>query len=183
MIVIWILVVLVLCLDLPFVWWIFKTKKKLKRFSLVPIFLIFAIPFLSQPKIPCRMLLDIVGLMLILLGFFIMMMGGYEFYRKGIISALSRKETSKAKPEEAIHDLVTSGIYRVFRHPQYVGLFTFFIGYFLWLKAFYSLCLGPLILAWFGVIAYIEERYDLELTFGDKYREYKKKVGMFLPKI
>ena len=128
MIVIWILVVLVLCLDLPFVWWMFRTKRKLRRFSLVPIFLIFAIPFLSQPKIPNYMPLDIVGLIMIFLGFFIMMMGGYEFYRKGIISALSRKETSKVEPEEVIHELVTSGIYGVFRHPQYVGLITFFIG-------------------------------------------------------
>lgn len=31
--------------------------------------------------------------------------------------------------------------------------------------------------------ALIEEKYILEKAFGDEYREYKKNVGMFLPKI
>ena len=62
------------------------------------------------------------------------------------------------------------------------GLFTFFLGYSLVLEAFFSLCFSPLILVWFGVIAYIEERYDLELMFGKEYRRYKKRVGMFFPK-
>jgi len=39
--VIWIFVILVFCLDLLFVWWMFKSKKKMRRFSLIPIFLIF----------------------------------------------------------------------------------------------------------------------------------------------
>jgi len=154
----------------------------MRRFSLVPIFLIFVIPFLNQPKIPDNILLDIVGMMLMFLGFFIMMMGGYEFYKRGIIPALSRKETSEIESIEASHELITTGIYRMFRHPQYLGLYTFFIGYSLLFKAVFSLCISPLILVWFGVIAYIEERYDLELTFGDKYRKYKERVGMFFPK-
>ena len=33
------------------------------------------------------------------------------------------------------------------------------------------------------VQAFIEEKYILEKEFGDEYREYKKKVGMFFPKI
>ena len=110
------------------------------------------------------------------------MMGGYEFYRKGIISALSKKETNKIESDEAVHKLVTKGIYRIFRHPQYVGLFTFFVGYSLFLGAFCSLCITPLILVWFGIVAYVEERYDLELMFGEEYQKYKKEVGMFFPK-
>ena len=154
----------------------------MRRFTIAPIFLVFIIPFFNQPKIPDNVLLKTTGAILATLGFAIMMMGGYEFYRRGIIRALSKKESSKIKPEEVSHELMTTGIYKVFRHPQYVGLFTFFIGYFLTLNAFYSLCLTPLLLVWFMVIAYIEERYKLEDTFGDEYRRYKKKVGMFLPK-
>ena len=181
-IVIWALIILVFCLDLPVVWWMFKSKKKMRRFTLIPIFLIFVVPFLNQPKIPDNILLDVAGIILMFLGFFIMLMGGYEFYKRGIIPALSKKETNKIDSDEAAHELVITGIYRVFRHPQYVGLFIFFIGYSLVLKAFFSLCFRPLILVWFGVIAYIEERYDLELMFGKKYQIYKKRVGMFFPK-
>ena len=160
----------------------FKSKKKMRRFTLLPIFLIFVIPFLNQPKIPDDILLDSTGVILIALGFFIIIMGGYEFYKRGVIPALSKKETSEIETTEHIHELVTTGIYRIFRHPQYVGLFILFNGYFLVLKAFFALCFSPLILAWFGIIAYIEEIYDLELIFGTKYRKYKKRVGMFFPK-
>ena len=179
---IWVFIILVFCLDLLLVLWMFKHKKKMRRFSLVPIFLIFVIPFLEQPKIPDNILLDIIGIILLFFGLFTMTMGGYEFYKKGIIPALSKKETNKIESDELIHQLVTTGIYGIFRHPQYVGLFTFFIGYSLFLGGFFTLCITPLILVWFGVVAYIEERYDLELIFGDKYRRYKKRVGMFFPK-
>ena len=180
--IIWILIILLFCLDLLLVWWMFKSEKKMRRFSLVPIFLIFFIPFLNQPKIPDIILLDVVGIMLIFLGFLIMILGGYEFYKRGIISALSKKETNTIDSDKAAHDLVTTGIYRFFRHPQYVGLFTFSTGYFLFLEAFFSLCISPLIFVWFAVIAYIEERYDLELIFGEKYQRYKKRTGMMFPK-
>jgi protein-S-isoprenylcysteine O-methyltransferase Ste14 len=128
-------------------------------------------------------ILQRVGTALALIGFALMMLGGYEFYKRGIISALFKKESAQARPEEVAHELVTAGVYRVFRHPQYVGLFTFFVGYFLVVNALYSICLTPLLLAWFLVVAYVEERYDLVVMFGDEYRKYKKRVGMFFPKL
>jgi len=179
----WVLIVLVLCLDIYLVWWMYKSKRKMRRFALAPIFFVFIIPFFNQPKISDSFLLKTVGIMFAALGFVIMTLGGYEFYRRGIIPALSKKESSRHKPEEITHELVTTGIYRLFRHPQYVGLFTFLFGYFLLLSALYALCLTPLILTWFAAIAYFEERYDLEVMFGDEYRKYKKKAGMFFPKI
>ena len=178
----WIFIILVLCLDLPLVWWMYKSRRKMRRFSLAPLFLVFVIPFVNQPRIPDSLLLRSVGSIVATLGFAIMVLGGYEFHRRGIIPALSKKESSRNQPEEVSHELVTTGIYKVFRHPQYVGLFTFFIGYFLVLKALYSLCLTPLILVWFVAVAYIEEKYDLEVVFEDEYGEYKKKVGMIFPK-
>ncbi len=180
--VIWIIIIFVLCLDVPLVWWMYKSKRRIRRFTLAPIFLVFVIPFFNQTKILDGFLLQTVGMMLAVIGFAIMMMGGYEFFRRGIIPALSKKESSKVGPEEVAHELVTTGVYRVFRHPQYVGLFTFFVGYFLVLNALYSLCLTPLMFVWFLVVAYVEERYDLEVMFGDEYRKYKKRVGMFFPK-
>ena len=179
----WLLSILTLCLDLPIVWWVYKSRRRMRRFALAPILLVFGLPFFNQPVIQDGVLVEAFGVVMVVLGFVIMMMGGYEFFRRGIIPALSKKESSKVKPEDVSHELVTTGIYRVVRHPQYVGLFTFFIGYFLLLDAFYSLCLTPLILAWFTTVAYIEEKYDLEVTFGEEYRKYKKKVGMFFPGI
>ena len=179
---VWVLTIVILCFDIPLVWWMYKTRRKKRRFSLAPIFLAFAIPFFNQPEISESVHLKTVGIVLATLGFIIMTLGGYEFYRRGIIPALSKKESSY-KPEEITHELVTTGIYRVFRHPQYVGLFAFFVGYFLLLSALFALCLTSLILGWFAAIAHFEEKYDLEVMFGDEYRKYKKKAGMFFPKI
>lgn len=161
----------------------FKSKKKMRRFSLIPIFIIFIIPIINQPKIIESNFLFLAGAILVSFGFLIMTMGGYEFYKRGIISALSKKETQEIKTNKPSHKLVTTGIYGVIRHPQYVGLFTFFIGYSLLFNALYSFCISPFILMWFAVIAYIEENYDLELIFGEEYRVYKMKVGMFFPRL
>ena len=116
-------------------------------------------------------------------GFLIMLLGGFEFYKRGIIPALSKKETNKIKSDQATHILVATGIYKFIRHPQYVGLFIFFIGYSMLFNALFSVLFSPVILTWFGFVAYIEERYDLELMFGEEYKKYKKRVGMFFPKI
>ena len=181
--IIWILVVLVFYLDLPFVWWMFKSRITMRRFGLIPIFIIFILPFIEQPKIVDSEFLDLSGVIFMIFGFSIMLLGGFEFYKRGIIPALSKKETDKIKSDQATHILVATGIYKFIRHPQYVGLSVFFIGYSMLFNAFFSVLFSPVILTWFGFVAYIEERYDLEWIFGEEYKKYKKRVGMFFPKI
>jgi protein-S-isoprenylcysteine O-methyltransferase Ste14 len=84
------------------------------------------------------------------------MLGAYEFFKRGIIPALTKKEMKNIDSNQADHKLVTTGIYRFIRHPQYIGLFTFSLGYFLFFNAFFSLCISPMILVWFETVANIE---------------------------
>jgi protein-S-isoprenylcysteine O-methyltransferase Ste14 len=77
--------------------------------------------------------------------------------------------------------LVTWGPYRYVRHPQYVGYFIIFAGFFL-------LLLNPVALAPFLSIpgevrmATLEEEF-LTKKFGGSYVNYQKATGKFLPKL
>jgi protein-S-isoprenylcysteine O-methyltransferase Ste14 len=79
---------------------------------------------------------------------------------------------------EPANDFKTPGFYRYVRHPIYTGFFLAF-----WAAPMMSL--GHLVLAG-GMTAYIligisfEER-DLIARFGNRYAEYRTKVGMLIP--
>ncbi len=76
--------------------------------------------------------------------------------------------------------LVTGGLYRLCRHPIYLGLLTALAGYTALLPT--PLSLGLLAAAYAGarVQAASEEAY-LERTYGEAFRTYAHRVGRFLP--
>jgi len=75
--------------------------------------------------------------------------------------------------------LVISGLYRYFRHPQYLGLIFIFVGWWWLWAAIYSFYFGMLILASIWLQGYLEEKIILEKTFGSRFAEYQKQTGMF----
>ncbi|KAL7648687.1 UNVERIFIED_CONTAM: hypothetical protein RMT77_000594 [Armadillidium vulgare] len=79
------------------------------------------------------------------------------------------------------HELVTWGIYRLFRHPSYVGWFWWSVG--TQIVLLNPICfIGYAITSWyfFYVRVYFEEMMLIRF-FGQKYVDYKKKVGTGLP--
>jgi protein-S-isoprenylcysteine O-methyltransferase Ste14 len=78
--------------------------------------------------------------------------------------------------------LVTDGLYRLVRHPQYTGLFIALFGEGIvhWPTVF-SVALFPLIVLAYYLLARSEER-KVEAEFGDEYREYRQRVPMFIPR-
>jgi protein-S-isoprenylcysteine O-methyltransferase Ste14 len=75
---------------------------------------------------------------------------------------------------------VTTGIYRLIRHPSYLGLLLTALG---WAFGFCS-GVGLLLLALLLLLRRIhaEERL-LELQFGEEYRAYAKRTSRLLPGI
>jgi len=89
--------------------------------------------------------------------------------------------------------LVTSGPYRLVRHPQYFALIlftlmmtyqsvwilrnTFGIG---WLTADQTLILWYMMLVAYAAIAWIEESHLLK-TFGNEWSEYRSRTGFLIP--
>lgn len=77
--------------------------------------------------------------------------------------------------------LVTTGLYRFVRHPQYTGLFLalFGEGVVHW-PTLFSVGLFPFIVLAYYLLARSEERKVME-HHGEAYRNYRRRVPMFLP--
>ena len=77
---------------------------------------------------------------------------------------------------------VTSGFYRVVRHPQYVALAVLGLGTLLLWPRFTVLLMYVTMLCLYSYLARHEEELCLE-RFGDEYRSYYDKTGRFLPRM
>lgn len=113
-------------------------------------------------------------------GMFVAMILGYSVAFIGIgLFIKGWKEVYKARKENR---LVTTGLYRFVRHPQYTGLFIalFGEGVIHW-PTIFSISLLPLIVIAYYFLARKEEREMLR-QFGDAYRIYQNQVPMFLPR-
>ena len=112
-------------------------------------------------------------------GMFASMLIGYALVFIGVgMFAHGWREVYRARKENR---LVTGGLYRFVRHPQYTGLFIalFGEGVVHW-PTLFSLGIFPLIVIAYYFLARKEER-DMIGHFGDEYRDYMKRVPMFVP--
>ena len=76
---------------------------------------------------------------------------------------------------------VRRGLYAVIRHPQYVALACAALGLAIMWPRFLTLVLLAVMLFLYYLLAKDEERRMLA-RYGDSYREYLKRTGMFLPR-
>jgi protein-S-isoprenylcysteine O-methyltransferase Ste14 len=76
--------------------------------------------------------------------------------------------------------VVTTGVYSIIRHPQYVGGLLAHVGISFLLSAWYSLISTPLMIL---VVYLISRKEEIELLneFGEEYENYRKKVPMLIP--
>jgi protein-S-isoprenylcysteine O-methyltransferase Ste14 len=77
-------------------------------------------------------------------------------------------------------NLVTDGIYRRVRHPQYNGLFLISIGLMIQWPTLVTLLLWPVMAGVYYRLAMKEEKKMIE-QFGEEYLEYKRSVPAFFP--
>lgn len=76
--------------------------------------------------------------------------------------------------------LVTHGIYKYMRHPQYTGIFIMTLGFMIQWPTLVTLILWPFVIAMYVQLARIEERQVME-KYPNKYSDYLKRTPMFLP--
>lgn len=78
--------------------------------------------------------------------------------------------------------LATDGLYGVVRHPQYTGIFMAIFGEGIvhWPTPI-SVVMFPIIVAAYVLLARKEERQVLA-EYGERYREYQRRVPMFFPR-
>lgn len=78
--------------------------------------------------------------------------------------------------------LVTTGLYKHVRHPQYLGFLLLTLGMNLEWTTFFTIMLWPVIAILYYRLAKKEEKESQEI-FGEEYRRYKYSVPMFIPRI
>jgi protein-S-isoprenylcysteine O-methyltransferase Ste14 len=76
--------------------------------------------------------------------------------------------------------LVTTGIYRYLRHPQYTGIFLFTFGWILHFPSLLIIILWPLLIAAYVWLSFREEK-QIHAEFGNAYEEYCRKTKRFIP--
>lgn len=132
---------------------------------------LFYIPLIEQPRILSNMALPITGIVFLLFGVILVVIGSKQLTKTDLHGI-------KGIPEE----IITKGLYSIIRHPVNLGLMFTFAGWYIVWSGVYSLYFLAVFIIVFVIETFWEER-NLEKAFGDRYTEYKKKVGMFFPKI
>ncbi|HEX3075614.1 MAG TPA: isoprenylcysteine carboxylmethyltransferase family protein [Lachnospiraceae bacterium] len=109
-----------------------------------------------------------INLICIAVALLLIMNGWYNIYKK-----YWSKETGTGK-------LVTTGIYRFIRHPQYTGLLILSLGMIIEWATLPLLIMFPIMVVMYVRLAIREER-DMITEFGEEYREYMKGTKRFIP--
>ena len=115
--------------------------------------------------------IQITHLMIFIPFFFIGAWLGIEGVKETTIRVAETHRTEK---------IITSGVYSIARHPQYLGGLLAHVGISFLLSAAYSLLSTPLMALLVYLISRKEEK-ELIKEFGKEYEDYRKKVSMFSP--
>lgn len=120
----------------------------------------------------------------------IMVLTGAFFYFPGMVFALWGRlalgknyfvSTGFGAQLFSDHQLITSGPFAIVRHPMYAGLMLASVGalllYFTWTTLFFVL-FAPLI-----TLRARREEHALAIQFGERWRDYCKRVPMFIPRV
>lgn len=150
--------VLVTCLSLALLFWFWQPIS-------------YPIWTIEQPVV------RLIILLVFWLGWLMVLFAGLRSNYLALIGLRQVLDASGGRPVSA-PTLTTSGLYRLVRHPIYVGT----------LIAFWAtphMTAGHLLFAAVGTAytvfgTFLEER-DLVGTFGDRYRRYQREVRMLLP--
>lgn len=79
-------------------------------------------------------------------------------------------------------ELVTDGVYKYVRHPQYTGIFIITLAFMIQWPTLTTLILWPFVIAMYVRLAKQEEQ-DVLKEFPEAYREYMERTPMFFPRI
>lgn len=104
----------------------------------------------------------------------LVLLSGWYLARNGMKVVFG---TKREQPE-----LINKGVFRIVRHPIYLGAILFYLGASLFTMSIASLAFLPIVIAFYILICRYEEGILTE-AFGNDYLEYKKKTGMLLPKL
>ena len=99
------------------------------------------------------------------------------FYSALVIIAVGWKQIHRGQGE-----LVTRGIYRYIRHPQYTGFFMIILAFLIQWPTLITLIMTPILIYIYYRLSKKEEQ-KMKEEFGDEYEIYMKETKRFIPYI
>ena len=136
----------------------------------------FSIPFLQNLSVSVPVVNFSIPLFHLIISVPFLMPGAWLAI-KGV-----RETTLKVAETHRTEKIVTTGVYSIVRHPQYLGGLLAHVGISFLLSAWYSLLFTPLMVVLIFLISRKEEE-ELIREFGKEYEDYKKKVPMLIPRL
>jgi len=126
----------------------------------------FILPLGQIVVFPWRLL----GLIPLVAGTVLNLMADREFKRVG----------TTVKPFEKSRALVRGGVFAVSRHPMYLGMVAVLMGIAVLLGSVSPFMVAPFYAVIIDRSFIAAEERMLEETFGDEYREYRRRVGRWI---
>lgn len=131
-----------------------------KLYVLLFVLPLFITPFLTNITFIENSFIRIVGTIISLIGILFIL---FSFLKIGVVPSISKS------------GLITTGMYRIVRHPIYSGTLLLFFGLILFNFSALSLLYFPVSILLYWLMTYFEEK-DLIRMFGEEYDLYKQKV-------
>ena len=129
------------------------------------------LPLIDQPRFSAGIALPIISIMLLIFGLYLIVRGARDLTK-------TQLQGITGVPDK----IITTGLYSVIRHPINLGFMVAFPGWYLLWAGTYSLIFPPVLVVILIFETFWEER-KIEKTLAEEYIEYKKRVGMFSPKV
>lgn len=144
--------------------------------TLVPIAL-YSLALRSPPIIQWHSNLRWIQVVLILTGFALLVAGARAYDFKEFIGLAQISSSDACRSIGANCELNTSGVLGLVRHPWYTAVFLL-----LWARDLdpASIIVNAILTAYLIIGTFLEEQ-KLVAVYGQVYRDYQKKVSMFLP--
>ena len=136
----------------------------------------FTIPFLLD----FALVIPVIGFQITLVHFilFIVFIIPGIWLGIGGVKEIGLKVAETHRPEK----LVFSGLYSHVRHPQYIGGLLSHVGITFLASGWYSLLITPFMI-FLNILYCWKEEKELVKEFENEYRDYRKKVPMFIPRL
>ena len=133
-----------------------------KAFVFIIVGPVFIAPLRAQNRFNMSEYISLpIGISLFVLGW---IPGILALFKFGTIPSIRKKS-----------NLITTGIYRVVRHPIFSGTLIAVLGWTILFRSIISIVYFPILVVLYSWAIVIEERILIE-EYGDEYIEYKKKV-------
>ena len=91
-----------------------------------------------------------------------------------------KKHNTTVKPFEESSALITDGVFKITRNPMYLGMILILLGVAMLLGSAAPFVVILVLAALLDLVFIAPEEQNLDVTFGDRFREYRRRVRKWI---